>query len=52
MQAETKLEGESVAELLTRSYEYAYDQGWTEVGGRRFSSYAASAASKESLAAS
>jgi hypothetical protein len=29
-QAQTKLTGDSVAELLTRSYEHAYEQGWTD----------------------
>ena len=29
-QAQTILTGESVAELLTRSYEHAYEQGWTD----------------------
>ena len=29
-QAEVRLEGESIAELLTRGYEYAYEQGWTD----------------------
>ena len=29
-QAQTQLEAESVAELLTRSYEHAYEQGWTD----------------------
>lgn len=29
-QAHVQLEAESVAQLLTRSYEHAYDQGWTD----------------------
>ena len=29
-QAEVRLEGDSIAELLTRGYEYAYEQGWTD----------------------
>ena len=29
-QAPTQLEAASVAELLTRSYEHAYEQGWTD----------------------
>lgn len=29
-QAQTILQGDSVAELLTRSYEHAYEQGWTD----------------------
>ena len=29
-QAQTQLEAASVAELLTRSYEHAYEQGWTD----------------------
>ena len=29
-QARTTLQGESVADLLTRSYEHAYEQGWTD----------------------
>lgn len=29
-QAQTTLEGDSVAELLTQGYEYAYEQGWTD----------------------
>jgi hypothetical protein len=30
MQQQVQLEGESVAELLTRAYEHAYEQGWTD----------------------
>ena len=30
MQPPTLLEASSIAELLTRSYEYAYEQGWTD----------------------
>jgi hypothetical protein len=30
MQAEVEVGAESIADLLTRSYEYAYDQGWTD----------------------
>jgi hypothetical protein len=30
MQAQTILQGDSVADLLTRGYEYAYEQGWTD----------------------
>jgi hypothetical protein len=29
-QAQTTLQGDSVADLLTRSYEHAYEQGWTD----------------------
>jgi len=29
-QAQTKVQAESVADLLTRSYEHAYEQGWTD----------------------
>ena len=29
-QSQTQLEGASVADLLTRSYEHAYEQGWTD----------------------
>jgi hypothetical protein len=29
-QAQVQLEGASAAELLTRTYEHAYDQGWTD----------------------
>ena len=29
-QAQTQLEATSVAELLTRSFEHAYEQGWTD----------------------
>ena len=30
MQAQTILQGDSVADLLTRGYDYAYEQGWTD----------------------
>jgi hypothetical protein len=29
-QAQTQVQAESVADLLTRSYEHAYEQGWTD----------------------